>query len=277
MGFELKHITVKYTDSDPILNDVDLNIPKGQFLGVTGKAGCGKTTLLETLSGFHKPEKGVVFFDGQNIYQKGFDSRSFRKRVQIVFQFPENQFFEFNIQQEIGFGLKNTSISDEEKESRISDVMQAVGLDKNKMKDLSPYALSGGQKRRLALACAMVIGPEVLLLDEPFSGLDGEGQYQIAKILENLHKNGMTIIMVSHDPDILCELADQIIVLDEGKIKLNGTPPQVFSNKDLCSQLGIGQPETKIASELIGLNLDDDYSYENFINKLEKKLVKKND
>lgn len=277
MQLKLEHVTVRYSDSEKILDNIDLAVPQGQFLGVTGKAGCGKTTLLETIAGFHKPENGLVLLDDQNIYEKKFDSHSFRKRLQVVFQFPENQFFESEIWQEIGFGLKNISISPEEKERKIIEAMQAVGLDTNEMKHTSPFALSGGQKRRLALACALVIGPEILLLDEPFSGLDGNGQNQIVSILKDLHRNGTTIIMVSHDPNILCEVSDKIIVLNDGIIVLNDIPSHVLADKVLCNQLGIGQPETKITADLIGLDLDEDFTYTNFIKKIEKKYLSEHD
>ncbi len=277
MQLEIKHATVRYSNSDKILDNIDLNITEGQFLGITGKAGCGKTTLLETIAGFHKPESGFVLLDGQNIYEKRFVSQSFRKRLQIVFQFPENQFFESDIWNEIGFGLKNISSSPEEKERKTIEAMLAVGLDINEMKNVSPFALSGGQKRRLALACAIVVSPEILLLDEPFSGLDGDGQNQIISILKDLHRNGTTILMVSHDPNVLSEVADKIVVLDAGKIQFNDIPSRVFADKYLCDKLGIGQPETKITADLIGLDLDEDLTYSNFIKKLEKKYLAAHD
>ncbi len=276
MELELRNVTVSYSSAEKILDNFNLEVNKGLFFGITGKSGSGKTTLLETICGFHKPEMGQVLFNNQNIYEGKFDTVSFRKKVQMVFQFPENQFFETDIRKEIEFGIKNTTLSSEDLNRRVTETLQTVGLNDNETEELSPFALSGGQKRRLALACALVLQPEILLLDEPFSGLDNSGQNQIIKILQNIKTKGTTILMVSHDPNVLCEIADRIIVMNDGRIIKNEIPPIVYSDKQFCSQLGIGQPDTITAANLLDVNLNNDFTYENFITKLAEKLLLKN-
>ena len=275
MELELRNVTVSYSAAEKILDNLNLEVNKGLFLGITGKSGSGKTTLLETICGFHKPDMGQVLFNNQNIYESEFDTLSFRKKVQMVFQFPENQFFETEIRREVEFGIKNNSLSPEEINRRVSESLQTVGLNDNGTEELSPFALSGGQKRRLALACALVLQPEILLLDEPFSGLDDSGQNQIIKILQDIKTKGTTILMVSHDPNVLCEIADRIIVMNDGRIIKNEIPPIVYSDKQFCSRLGIGQPDTITAANLLDVDLMNDLTYENFIKELAEKLLQK--
>ena len=275
MELELRNVTVSYSAAEKILDNLNLEVNKGLFLGITGKSGSGKTTLLETICGFHKPDMGQVLFNNQNIYESEFDTLSFRKKVQMVFQFPENQFFETEIRREVEFGIKNSCLSSEEIIRRVTETLQTVGLYDEEIDELSPFALSGGQKRRLALACALVLQPEILLLDEPFSGLDDSGQNQIIKILQDIKTKGTTILMVSHDPNVLCEIADRIIVMNDGRIIKNEIPPIVYSDKQFCSRLGIGQPDTITAANLLDVDLMNDLTYENFIKELAEKLLQK--
>lgn len=271
MQLELKQVSVKYPQSQIILDKIDLGIQKGEFIGIVGKAGCGKTTLIETIGGLHKPDNGCVLFEGQDIYGKQFDRLSFRRKLQVVFQFPENQFFETDVQSEISFGLKMLKTPSNMIEQYVHEILQDVGLTDRAIVNMSPFALSGGQKRRLALACALVIQPEILLLDEPFSGLDAEGAQTLISTLRNAHKKGMTILMVSHDPNTLCEISDRILVLDNGKISMDGRPVEVYQNKTFCDQTGIGQPETKKLADLLGIDLSSDLSYASLLQKLEQK------
>ena len=276
MLLELKQVSVSYADSNPILDQMNLDIQSGEFIGITGKAGCGKTTLIEAIGGLHKPDKGEILLNGEDIYGDHFDRLSFRRKLQIVFQFPENQFFETDVRNELAFGLKMLKTSEDEIEQRISETMDAVGLSQSLL-SVSPFALSGGQKRKLALGCALVIHPEILLLDEPFSGLDAEGEKQILSTLQKEHEKGTTILMVSHDPNTLCEISDRIIAIQNGKILLNGTPALVFAERDICENAGIGQPDTKKTADRIGLDLRENLTYNAFLAKIAETMKKRQD
>lgn len=273
MLLECRNVTVSYPQSGTILDRLNLQIHENEFIAIAGRAGCGKTTLLDTLGGLHKPNGGTVFFQNEDIYGSAFDRINFRRQLQIVFQFPENQFFENDIRSEVAFGPKMLKLSQDETERRVMNALKMSGLDNIDAAVTSPFILSGGQKRRLALACALALEPKILLLDEPFSGLDAEGQRLLSETLRNLHKNGMTILMISHDPDTVCELADRVIVLHNGKIACDGKPEQVYSDSENCHSWGIGQPSVKKLADRIGLNLSDSYRYTDFLKSLEKKLA----
>ena len=272
MLLTLSRVSLSYTKFNTVLDQIDLQIRKNEFIGITGKAGCGKTTLLETIGGLHKPDSGQVLFQDRDIYSPGFDKISFRRRLQVMFQFPENQFFETDVWSETAFGPKMLKLSPAEAEEQVRAALAMTGLADSSFRNKSPFILSGGQKRRLALACALAVRPEILLLDEPFSGLDAEGREQFTDTLKNLHTDGMTILMVSHDPDILCELSDRIIVLSEGKIVMDSTPGGVYTDAEKCAAYGIGQPSAKQAADLSGINLAGDYSYTNFLNSVKRRL-----
>lgn len=272
MQLEMKDICVSFNRSGAILEHININIDHGEFVGLVGRSGSGKTTLLETAGGLIKPDSGIVTFCGQNIYESGFDWINFRRKLQVVFQFPENQFFETNVKNEISFGPLALRMQDKEVEIQVNKSMEKVGLNPNYFYGKSPFKLSGGEKRRLALACAFAINPDILLLDEPFAGLDVEGQKRLITTLQNEHKEGKTILLVSHDPDILCELSDRIIVLSKGKIVQEGKPSEIYNNSEFCQKYGIGRPNTSRAAELLGINLGSDISYQSFFNKLVKNL-----
>ena len=270
MLLELKEISINYFPDQNILERIDLNIEKGEFVGIVGKAGCGKTTLLESIGGLKKPQSGYIYFNGEDIYQNNFNKLNFRKNLQIVFQFPENLFFEQDVFSETSYGLRMHNLPSYVIESRVKQSLESVGFDFESIRSKSPFSLSGGQKRRLALACALAIEPKILLLDEPFSGLDAEGSKLVADILINEHQKGTTIVLVSHDPNILCEICDRIIVLSDRKIALDGNPVQVYSkNKDL-QKIGIVQPYTQILTQLLGMEQLNDLKYEYFIQRLIK-------
>ncbi len=273
MLLTLSQVSSGYTNSPAVLKGIGLQIRENEFIGITGKAGCGKTTLLETIGGLHKPDSGRVLFQDRDIYSPEFDKISFRRRLQVVFQFPENQFFETDVWSETAFGPKMLKLSPAEIEEQVRGALLMAGLSDISDRSRSPFTLSGGQKRRLALACALAVRPEILLLDEPFSGLDAEGQEKIIETLKNLHANGMTILMVSHDPDILYEISDRIIVLSEGKIAMDGTPSDIYSDAEKCSAFGIGQPQTKLTADLLGIDLSEEYSYAHFLAAVKEKIT----
>ena len=273
MQLEIKRASISYSKSGAILQDIDLSADQGEFIGIIGASGSGKTTLLETLSGFHKPDHGTVFFEDADIYHKNFDCQNFRRDLQIVFQFPENQFFETDVYSEIAFGLKMLQLPAEETENRIHEALKTAGLDPDVCQKISPFALSGGQKRRLAIACALAVQPKVLLLDEPFSGADAEGRKLIMKALTAENQKGKTILMVSHDSETLCELCSRIIVLSGGKIIHDGKPAEVYAYTEELQKEGITPPDTKKLADLLGLASMDRLSYDYFMQRLVKSIA----
>ncbi len=273
MLFALDEVTVSYANFRHVLDHVSISINENEFIGITGVSGSGKTTLLETLSGLHKPASGTILFRGEDIYRKGFDSVSFRRKLQTVFQFPENLFFETDVRNETAFGPKMLKYPETEVALRVDQALLMTGLSDKNIMEKSPFTLSGGQKRRLALACALAISPEVLLLDEPFSGLDAEGYAKLSASLNHLRKEGMTILMVSHDPDLLYELADRVIVISEGRIVMNGTPLSVYGDKERCRKYGIARPGIIETAETVGLPAKKCNNYANFITNLSTMIM----
>ena len=272
MQLEIKDVSVSFERSGAILDHVNVSIDQGEFVGLVGRSGSGKTTLLETAGGLINPNSGIVLFHGQNIHSSGFDWISFRRKLQIVFQFPENQFFETDVKKEISFGPYALKMAENEVEMLITQSMEKVGLDHSHFFEMSPFMLSGGEKRRLALACALAVNPDILLLDEPFAGLDKEGQERLIETLQNEHRDGKTILLVSHNPDLLCEMSDRIIVLSDGKIVQEGKPSEIYNDSGFCQLNGIGRPNTSKAAELLKIDLESDLSYNSFLNKLVKDL-----
>ncbi len=267
MFIDLKNITVNYFQNEDVLNKINLNIEKGEFIGIAGRSGSGKTTLLETIGGMRKPNSGNVFFNNEDIYQENYDKLTFRRKLQIVFQFPENLFFEQDIFSEAAFGLRMSNIQQDEIKSRVIAGLESVGFGKDDFHK-SPFTLSGGQKRRLALACALVMQPEILLLDEPFSGLDTEGINLVSDILYRENKRGTTIIFVSHDPNILSELCSRILIISNHTIAFDDTPAQVYNDTDNLKNIGVMIPDVKILSQLLGMPLLENLTYDFFVQKL---------
>ena len=274
MQIELKNVCVNYPRSGAALDNINFQINKGDFVGITGKSGSGKTTLIETIGGFHKPQEGFVCFEGIDIYSVNFDQLNYRRKLQIIFQFPENQFFESSVYDETAYSLKMLKIPADEIESKTLNILKKLSLDVEKSRTISPFSLSGGQKRLLAIACALVIEPKVLLLDEPFAGLDGEGKANLIQILREEKEKGTRILLISHDPNLLCGIADKIIVLSEGKIINIGTPSEIYTHNNM-NLFGIGIPDTKETADLISLDLSDSLTYDSFLTKLVNKLSAK--
>ncbi len=271
MQFKLENVAITYPQSDNALAHINLEVNKGDFIGIVGRSGSGKTTLINTIGGLLNPHSGSVYFEGHDIYSDDFDQLNYRKKLQIIFQFPENQFFENSVYEEAAFGLKMLKIPADKIEIKTLNVLKKLSFDEKASKTLSPFSLSGGQKRSLAIACALAMEPEVLLLDEPFAGLDEEGKENLIQILREEKKKGTTILLVSHDPDLLCEVADKIIILSEGKIICMGTPSEIY-NTDNMNLFGIGLPNTKKLADLLSLDMTDNLTYNSFIAKLVKKL-----
>ncbi|MCX7615759.1 MAG: energy-coupling factor transporter ATPase, partial [Clostridiales bacterium] len=223
MPIKIENLTYVYMPNTPFekkaLDDINLEIEDGEFIGLIGHTGSGKSTLIQQLNGLLKPTSGKVYIDDISITDKGISLKNVRQKVGIVFQYPEHQLFEETIYKDIAFGPTNLGLSHEEIEKRVKRAMDFVGLDFETYKDRSPFELSGGQKRRVAIAGVLAMEPKVLILDEPTAGLDPKGRDEVLKQIKRMHKEyKMTIIMVSHSMDEVAQLADRLIVLDKGKI-----------------------------------------------------------
>ncbi|EYE87727.1 cobalt ABC transporter ATP-binding protein [Fervidicella metallireducens AeB] len=248
MSIKIENLTYKYMIGTPFektaLNDVSLEIKKGEFIGLIGHTGSGKSTLIQQLNGLLKPTSGEIYIDGESITSKGANLKQIRQKVGLVFQYPEHQLFEETVYKDIAFGPKNLGLTDDEIEKRIKRAMKVVSLDYDKYKDRSPFDLSGGQRRRVAIAGVLAMEPEVLILDEPTAGLDPRGRDEILYEIKNLHKEyKMTIILVSHSMEDVAKLADRLIVMYKGKNILSGTPKEVFTHVETLENIGLAVPQ----------------------------------
>lgn len=253
MPIEIKDLSFSY-DNDKFINNLNLNIECGEMLGIMGNTGCGKSTLVQLIAGLIKPDNGQIIIDGDNITNKKFDKAILRKKLGIVFQFPEMQLFEQTVQKDIYFGLKKFRLSDEEKYKRAKDILALLNLDFDKIKDKSPLALSGGEKRKIAVAGILVCYPKYLILDEPIAGLDSDSRENFMKLLVKLKETGITIIIISHNADYIAEYCDRVIVMDNGQIVLNDSPDNIFNNFECLQKLNIGTCSSKQIINLLDKN-----------------------
>ncbi|MCC0638285.1 energy-coupling factor transporter ATPase [Clostridioides sp. ES-S-0001-02] len=249
MSIIVKNLTHIYNEGMPFaskaLDDVSFEIKDRDFVGLIGHTGSGKSTLIQHLNGLLKPSSGEIFINDFNITDKNLNLTEIRKRVGVVFQYPEYQLFEETIDKDIAFGPANLGLEEVEIHNRVKASMEAVGLDYEEFKDKSPFELSGGQKRRVAIAGVIAMNPEVLILDEPTAGLDPGGRDEIFNLIKNLHeKNNMTIILSSHSMDDMAKLAQTLIVMNHGKIEFMDTPRDVFkSNAIKLKEIGLDIPQ----------------------------------
>lgn len=226
------------------LDNVSVEIDKGEFIGLIGHTGSGKSTLVQHLNRLMKPTSGSILIDGVDINDKETDLKSIRQKVGLVFQYPEHQLFEETIYKDIAFGPKNLELSEEEIEERVRDSMELVGLDYDSLKERSPFELSGGQKRRVAIAGVIAMKPDILILDEPTAGLDPRGRDEILGEIQELYKkNDITIILVSHSMEDIARLVDRILVMHKGKIAMDDTTLEVFKRVDELKNMGLGIPQ----------------------------------
>jgi len=244
------------------LDDVSLTINKGEFVGIIGHTGSGKSTLIQHFNGLEKATSGTIYFDGQDIYDKDFNMKSLRSRVGLVFQYPEHQLFETTVLEDVKFGPKNLGLGKVEVDLRAFEAIKQVGLSE-KCYDDSPFELSGGQKRRVAIAGVLAMKPEILILDEPTAGLDPRGRDEILDQIAKLHKEGLTVILVSHSMEDVAKYADRIIAMNSGKVAFDGTPKEVFRHYKELERMGLSAPQITYvmqAMKELGLNVDTDVS-----------------
>ena len=238
------------------IENINLDIKEGQFVGLIGHTGSGKSTFIQHLNGLLKPTGGTVAFRGRDIWESKDSARDVRFKVGLVFQYPEYQLFEETVYKDIAFGPKNMKLSDSEIDGRIREAAEFVGVD-SELFNKSPLELSGGQKRRVAIAGVIAMRPEVLVLDEPTSGLDPKGRDNILANISDYHKTtGSTIILVTHSMDEIARIAERLIVFRDGSIAMDGSPEEVFSRADELADMGLAVPEaTRIASRLATLGV----------------------
>lgn len=256
MSIEIKNLSHTYMKDTVFehkaLININLNIEDGEFVGLIGHTGSGKSTLIQHLNVLLKPSEGQIIIDGTDITEKGVPLKEIRQKVGLVFQYPEHQLFEETVYKDVAFGPQNLGLSQSEVEERVKEALSLVGLDFDKIKDLSPFELSGGQKRRVAIAGVLAMQPKVIILDEPTAGLDPRGRDEILGEIRRLHeKQKITVILVSHSMEDIANLVDRIVVMSEGKIVLTDTPRNVFRQADLLFSIGLGVPQvTKLVNEL---------------------------
>jgi len=237
------------------LNDVSLTINKGEFIGIIGHTGSGKSTLIQHFNGLEKATSGTIYFNGQDIYDKDFNMKSLRSKVGLVFQYPEHQLFETTVLEDVKFGPKNLGLDKLEIDLRAFEAIKQVGLSE-KSYDASPFELSGGQKRRVAIAGVLAMKPEILILDEPTAGLDPRGRDEILDQIAKLHKEGLTVILVSHSMEDVAKYADRIVAMNSGKIAFDGTPKEVFRHFRELERMGLSAPQvTYVMQEMKNLGL----------------------
>ena len=244
---KLKKVSYVYSEGDAFekkaLDEISLEIPDGQFIGIIGHTGSGKSTLIQHLNGLLRATSGAIYYNGENIYQEGYDMRTLRSKVGLVFQYPEHQLFEVDVFSDVCFGPKNLGLSKEEVEERAKKALTQVGLDESYYKK-SPFELSGGQKRRVAIAGILAMHPQVLILDEPTAGLDPKGRDEILDQVALLQKERkITVILVSHSMEDVARYVDRIIVVNDGKILFDDTPKQVFQHYKELESVGLAAPQ----------------------------------
>ena len=245
MSMKLEKVSYVYSEGDAFekkaLDEISLEIPDGQFIGIIGHTGSGKSTLIQHLNGLLRATSGAIYYDGENIYQEGYDMRTLRSKVGLVFQYPEHQLFEVDVFSDVCFGPKNLGLSKEEVEERAKKALTQVGLDESYYKK-SPFELSGGQKRRVAIAGILAMHPQVL--DEPTAGLDPKGRDEILDQVALLQKERkITVILVSHSMEDVARYVDRIIVVNDGKILFDDTPKQVFQHYKELESVGLAAPQ----------------------------------
>ncbi|MFR6159429.1 MAG: energy-coupling factor transporter ATPase [Blautia producta] len=263
MSLKLEHVTYTYNPGNVYethaLKDVNLEIPSGQFLGIIGHTGSGKSTLIQHFNGLMRPTVGTVYYKDENIWQEGYSLKHLRSQVGLVFQYPEHQLFEADVLSDVCFGPKNLGLSGEEAKERAIAALRQAGL-KEKYYTSSPFDLSGGQKRRVAIAGVLAMNPQVLILDEPTAGLDPRGRDEILDQIAYLHEERkITVILVSHSMEDIARYVERILVMNKGEKAFDGTPREVFAKYKELEAIGLAAPQiTYIMHDLYdaGLKVD---------------------
>lgn len=284
MSIKIENLTHIYMPKTPFekkaLDDINLVIEDGEFLALIGHTGSGKSTLIQHLNGLLEPSSGRILVDNIDITNKETKLTDIRKKIGLVFQYSEYQLFEETIEKDIAFGPNNLGLSEEEVSDRVKRAMEMVGLDYESYKDVSPFDLSGGQKRRVAIAGVIAMEPKVLILDEPTAGLDPKGRDDILEQIKTLHeKYKMTIVLVSHSMEDVANLAERIVVMNKGKIALMGKPAEIFKEVETLESIGLAVPQVTYLMRALrekGFNVSDEvFTVEQGSKELLRVLLKK--
>ncbi len=231
------------------LHDINLKIEQGEFIGLIGHTGSGKSTLIQHLNGLLKPTSGSIYFHGEDIYDRDYSLKKLRSKVGLVFQYPEQQLFESTVIEDVKFGPKNMGLAPLDVDLHAFEALKQVGIPEDLL-DCSPWELSGGQKRRVAIAGVLAMRPEVLILDEPTAGLDPRGRDEILNLLDRLHRErNITILLVSHSMEDVAEYVKRLIVMHEGSVRHDGTPEEVFSHYRELEKIGLSAPQITYVME----------------------------
>lgn len=248
MDINFKNVSFIYGENTPFekkaLKNINLTIKKGEIVGIIGQTGSGKSTLIQHFNGLLKPTSGDVFIDNKNTKDKDFLKNPFRFKIGLVFQYPEYQLFEETIEKDIAFGPRNMKLDEEEIKNRVKEAMLSMGLDYEEKKDKSPFEISGGQKRRVAIAGVLAMKPEILILDEPTAGLDPRGRDELFSKIKNIYeKEKITVVLISHSMEDIAKIADRIIVMNDGQIYFDKKTKEAFSNVDDLKSVGLNVPQ----------------------------------
>ena len=247
MAVRVENLSYTYLPGTPFehvaLKDVSFEIATGEFVGVVGHTGSGKSTMIQIISGLLKGYGGKVFINGVDYADKKADRAALRRTVGVVFQYPEHQLFEETVEKDIAYGPKKLGVPEKEWDNRVKVALELVGMDYDLYRHKSPFALSGGQKRKVAIAGVLAMEPSILIMDEPIAGLDPMGRENFMELTKTLNEVGMTIIMISHNMDNIAEYANRILVMKDGTLFLNDTPKSVFAQKEKIEEIGLGLPE----------------------------------
>ena len=245
MSIEVSQLSYTYMPGTPFqskaLSDISFAIEDGEFLGIIGHTGSGKSTLVQHLNGLIRPMQGEVLVDGLSLADKNTNMRDVRQRVGLVFQYPEYQLFEETVEKDIAFGPRNLGLGEGDIEQRVLDAMAQVGLDES-LRSQSPFELSGGQKRRVAIAGVLAMKPNVLVMDEPTAGLDPKGREGLLSLMRQLHDSGTTMVMVSHSMEDVARMCQRILVINRGKLAMDASPGEVFAHGRELRDMGLGLP-----------------------------------
>ena len=279
MPLTLQNVTHIYQPGSPFqsvaLSDINLTIDDGELLALIGHTGSGKSTLAQHLNGLMQPTSGAVLLDGEDINSKDTDKRRLRFQVGLVFQYPEYQLFEETVEKDIAFGPKNMGLSASEVKDRVLAAMDMVGLSYEEIGQKSPFELSGGQMRRVALAGVLAMQPRILVLDEPTAGLDPRARKFLLEDIQRLHREGTTVVMISHSMDDVAQLATRIAVMEKGQLAMTGTPEEIFSQYERLTGMGLDVPQASVLSHRLrgkGLAIDNCYQLSCLADELEKLL-----
>lgn len=279
MQIEVKDLTHIYSEGMPFetvaLDHITFSVEEGEFIGLIGHTGSGKSTLIQHLNGLLQPSSGQILIEGMDIGEKGVKLWDIRKKIGLVFQYPEHQLFEETVVKDVSFGPINLGLSDAEAIERAKKAIELVGLSCDEIGERSPFALSGGQKRRVAIAGVIAMEPKVLILDEPTAGLDPKAHDDILNMVENIRRErGITILLVSHNMEDVARLADRVMVMDGGRLAMMGTPAEVFSRSEELNELGLALPAAAAFMDRLSCRIGEPLGNPLTIDEAEKEIIR---